>query len=391
MGYAYTVLGAGRQGVAIGYDLALHGEAETLVLADSDLEAAERARSRLDELGCTRACEIRAMSCDVLRSDEVAAALAGARVAVSAVPFRFNVALTDAAIEAGASFCDLGGNTGVVREQLARHEAAARRGVSIVPDCGLAPGLGNHLAAHGVESLEEPRHVRIRCGGLPERPVGPLGYKLLFNFEGLINEYSGAAEVLRGGQRALVPALSEVEEVDMGPPLGVLEAAITSGGTSTCTESWLGRLETCEYKTLRYSGHWRIVRTLFELGCFEPRVELEDGLVLEPRAVMRALFERALAFPEVRDLAVLRVAVSGRHGGRDRALIYDVLERWDAETGFSAMERATAFPAALVAHLQARGLVAPGARPLELSVPAGQFLQELPGHGIAVRVRSEGA
>jgi lysine 6-dehydrogenase len=105
---------------------------------------------------------------------------------------------------------------------------------------------------------------------------------------------------------------------------------------------------------------------------------------------MRAVFERALAFPEVRDLAVLRVAVTGRHGGRDRALTYDVLERWDAETGFSAMERATAFPAALVAHMQARGLVAPGARPLELSVPAGQFLEELPRHGIAVRVRSEG-
>jgi len=384
MRYEYTVLGAGRQGVALAYDLALRGEAARVLLADQDEATAHGAAERLQGLLPASGCSFEARRCDASRPEQVRAALRGAKVAISAAPYRFNALLAETAVDCAVSFCDLGGNTDVVRSELALDAQARRRGVSVVPDCGLAPGLCNHLAAHGIAILEQPRSARIFCGGIPERPVGPLGYKLVFSFEGLINEYSGSGEFLRGGRRVELPALSEVESVEFAAPIGRLEAAVTSGGTSTCPASWQGRLERYDYKTLRWPGHWAVLRALFELGAFESELRARDGRRLEPRALLRELFEQRLAFPEVDDLVVLRVQVEGSQGGRERRLRYELHDRRDPLTGFSAMERATAFPAALVASLQARGEVAPGAVPLELSVPAQRYFEELPRHDVPV-------
>lgn len=387
MGFAYTVLGAGRQGVALAYDLARNGEAECVVLADADEAVAEQAAARLKKLLPRARCAFDARRCDVKKRKEVLAVLRGSRVALSAVPYRFNADLAALAIKARCSFLDLGGNTSVVRRELALHAKARRAGVSIVPDCGLAPGLGNHLAAHGVAVLDRAEHVHVRCGGLPEKPVGPLGYKLVFNFEGLANEYSGFGEFLRKRKRIEVPTLTELEEIDFGETIGVLEAAVTSGGTSTCPQTWRGKLASYDYKTLRYPGHWASIRLLFELGLFEPEVSDAQGRTLEPRAALRALFEQRLAFPKVRDIVLLRTTVEGRHKGKRRRLVYDVFERHDARTGFTAMERGTAFPAALVGHLQARGEVPAGARPLEVAVPALRYFDELAAHDIRVKLR----
>lgn len=386
MSFDYAVLGAGRQGVAVAFDLMLRGQARRVRLLDADPDVAARAAQRLRRLLPESACAVEPLGCDAGDVAQVERAIAGCRVAVSAVPFPFNPGLTAAAIRVGACFCDLGGNTSVVRQELALHEAALAAGVSVVPDCGLAPGLANHLAAHGIQSLDEPEHAHIRCGGLPQRPVGPLGYKLVFSVQGLINEYSGSAEFLRDGRLTRVPALTEVETIDFPPPVGRCEAAVTSGGTSTCPQTYEGRLTTYDYKTVRYPGHFAIVRALFELGCFDERVELSDGTVARPRQLMQALLEQRLSFPDVGDLVVLRVTVTGRHQGRAARLQYDLLDYQDDRTGFSAMERTTGFPAGLVAHMQARGLVAPGARPLELAVPAGRFFEELPLHDLHVHL-----
>jgi len=387
MRYTYVVLGAGRQGVALAYDLARFGEAKRVVVADADEPVARRAVVRLAALLPEQATAFVSARCDAGRPDDVTALIRGADVLLSAVPYRLNVGLTDAAIAARVSFCDLGGNTSVVRQQLTRHAAAVAAGVSVAPDCGLAPGLGNILAAHGVASMDEPEHVHVRCGGLPDRPVGPLGYKLVFNFEGLVNEYSGKAEFLRDGQRVEVPTLTEVEEIEFPPPLGRCEAAVTSGGTSTCPETFRGRLRTYDYKTVRYAGHFAIIRALFELGCFEESVTLRDGRVVMPRTVLRALFEERLTYPDIRDLVVLRCTVRGRHRGRPCVRQYDLFDRHDEQTGFTAMERTTAFPAALVAHMQARRLLAPRARPLEVAIPTQQYLSELAMRGLRVEER----
>ena len=388
MGYIYAILGAGRQGLALTYDLAANCQAERIILVDCDEGVVQRGVKRIEGLLAGKHCELTGQRCDVAHPDEVAATVAGANVVISAVPYRFNLALTDAALAAGASFCDLGGNTGVVREQLDRHEQAVNAGVSIVPDCGLAPGLGNILAAHGIEQLDEPEAAHVRCGGLPERPVGPLGYKLVFNFQGLINEYSGRGEFLRDGEQVQIPTLTELEQIEFPEPLGSCEAAITSGGTSTCANTFHGKLKTYDYKTVRYPGHFAIIRAIFELGCFDEQVTLANGETIEPKPLLRKLMEDRLAYPAVRDLVVLRVTVSGKHQGQPRTLQYDLFDHHDELTGFTAMERTTAFPTTLVAYMQARKLIAPGGRPLESALPLGQYVDELAQHDIRIEMKT---
>ena len=389
MGYRYAILGAGRQGTALAYDLAKNGEAERITLADIDPDITRRAIERLQTLLPQTKCQFLGVICDVSKPAEVAMTITGCDVVLSAAPYRFNVPLTDAAIFAGASFCDLGGNTHVVQHQLRRHEGAVEAGVSIVPDCGLAPGLGNTLAAHGIGAMDQPQDVHVRCGGLPAEPVGPLGYKLVFNFDGLINEYSGHGDFLRNGRRVEIPALTELEDIEFPPPVGRCEAAVTSGGTSTCAETFADQLRTYDYKTVRYPGHFAVIRALFELGCFDEHVALAGDETIEPRPLLRKLMEQRLEFPEVRDVVVLRCTVAGQHAGRACTRQYDLFDRHDEQTGFTAMERTTAFPAALVAYFQARRLVPPGARPLELAVPPGPYVDELPAHDINLQCRVE--
>ena len=109
--------------------------------------------------------------------------------AISCVNYWLNERLARAALEAGTNFCDLGGNNDVVDAELALDAEARSRGINIIPDCGLAPGMVAVLVAHGAAQFEQLDEIHIRVGGLPQNPKPPLDYQLVFSVEGLINEY----------------------------------------------------------------------------------------------------------------------------------------------------------------------------------------------------------
>lgn len=390
MGYVYTVLGSGRQGTAAAYDLALRGEASEIRLADADDAAVRRAVERLTSLiGAARltgpAPKLTAAHADALRPETLDAAVQGSTAVLSALPFRCNLVAAHAALAARAHFCDLGGSTQMAREELALDHEAEAIGVSLVPDCGLAPGMAQTLAVFAMSKLERPRHVTIRCGGLPQRPRPPLGYQLLSNVAGLTHEYTGHAVVLRRGKREELPALSELETVEFPMPVGRCEAFLTSGGTSTAPWTFEGKLETYDYKTVRYPGHFDRIRCLIDLGFLGHEPLPVDGSAVVPRDVTQALFERALTFPGEPDLVVLRVECTEsdpvEEGGGYRV---NLLDFQDDETGFTATERTAAFPAAIVSHLQASGAIAPGARPVELAVPPDAFMSLLERRGFKI-------
>ena len=370
----YAVIGSGRQGTAAAYDMARFGGAEEVRLLDSDEIAAHRAAERINQL-VTRPVATWGRV-DVRDESALAASLNGIDAALSGVPYFFNVGVANAAIRAGCHFNDLGGNTDVVLAELALDAEARAAGVSVVPDCGLAPGMSNNLAALGIGLFDKPAHVRIWCGGLPQNPRPPLNYRQVFSLEGLTNEYTGEAVVLRTGRRVRVPAFTEREELDVDG-IGRLEAFYTSGGTSTCPWTYEGKLETYEYKTLRYPGHFAMIRPLIDLGLLDKEPVAVGTVQVSPRALVHAVLGPRISFPGDPDLVVLRVEVSGTKGGKERRLKIDILDREDPDTGFTAMERTTAFPASIVSLLQAGGKVQPGARPLEVAVPAAEFMAEL--------------
>jgi lysine 6-dehydrogenase len=390
MTHRYAVLGAGRQGVAAAYDLAVHGDAAAVTLADRDGGRVSAALERLRAL--VPRVPFGGATVDAADEDAVAALLGEHDAALSAASYTVNAAVTRAAIAARCHLNDLGGNTAVVRDQLALDAAARAAGVSVVPDCGLAPGLGNLLVGYGLERFPAADSARVRCGGLPQAPKGPLDYMLVFSVEGLTNEYTGEAEILRDGERLHVPTLTGREELEFAPPVGPAEAFYTSGGISTLAEALAGRLRNLDYKTVRYPGHVDRVRTLYELGYLDLEPVLLGTGPVVPRDLTHALWERALSYPGEPDLVVLRVEVEGPgenpQGAGDRRLLrLELIDKLDPATGFSAMERTTAFPATMVTILQARGAVPPGAHHLQDAVPLATYVADLATHGLRLAER----
>ena len=381
MAYSYIVLGAGRQGIAAAYDLAVFGQASKVTLADCDGELAREASDRVNELLHSRIAD--AIALDVRDETAVRRALNGHTVALSSVPYFYNLGLTRAAIEAGVSFCDLGGNTDIVRQQHALDREAVRANVSIVPDCGMGPGMGNTLAVYAMGLVGEAEHVYMYDGGLPQKPQPPWNYALTFNIEGLTNEYYGGMTILRNGELFHAPCFTEFEVIDV-PPLGKLEAFLIAGGVSTAPWTFRGKLQTYQLKVLRYPGTFAQLKAFSDLGLFDLKPVQVNGNQVVPRRLFHALFEPQVRVDEVEDVCIVRVQAVGKKNGLRAEAIVEVIDYSDHKTGFTAMQRMTGWHASIVAAMIAQGEVPAGSIPLELAVPGGAFVREARKRGFKI-------
>ncbi len=375
----YAVLGAGRQGLAIGYDLARRGEAREITLVDADGARLAAGAERLRRLA--RKLDVRPVEAR-LEGEEATDLFRGHDAVACALPYKFNNMLSRASIRAGVSWCDLGGHTPTVYEQVRFAREARVQKVTVVPDCGLAPGLGNVLAAMGVAEVPGARHVRIRVGGLPVPPKGPLGYSLLFSIEGLTNEYTGEAVMLRGGKLVRLEAFTEVEPHRGPREFGPLECFLTSGGTSLAPMDYEGKLETYEYKTIRYKGHFSKIRPVIELGFLRLDPVAVGRAKVVPREVFHSVVGPMLDDPNVRDVALLQCDVTDANG---RGVRYRMVQRFDEKTGFTAMEQTTGYPTAAIAHALAKRELSHGTfTPDRLGLGA-THLAELRRRGLRIR------
>ncbi len=383
------VFGAGRMGAAAAWDLARQPGVKLVRGLDRDLPrlaALEHGRGRLLTAQRGDRARVETEPCDLEREPSPVERLRGFDVALAATDYRHYVGLTAAAVEARVHLCDLGGNNEVVRAQLALSEAAERRGVSVIPDTGLAPGLACMLAALGVERLDRARRVAIRVGGLPARRRPPLDYQIVFSVRGLTNEYLEPAEVIQNGEVVTLPSLGDREVLSFPPPFGELEAFTTSGGASTLPRTLRTRVDQLDYKTIRYPGHVAVFAALRELGFFaETPVE---GVI--PRAFTERLLERALTDDGAPDVVLVRVVVEGDRDGAPCTITFEVIDRSDPLTGHSAMARTTGYSAAAVAYMLAAGAVTRrGVVPGELALPLEAYLAAVRARGIAVTERTE--
>jgi lysine 6-dehydrogenase len=373
------VLGAGRMGLGAAYDLAHNSpDVEAVTVADLD---SERARAVVSTVGSAK---LTPAQVDVNDPAQVVALMRGHDAVISCVTYYHNLQLARAAIEARANFCDLGGNNTVVASELALDAQARAAGINIIPDCGLAPGMVSVLAAHGAARFDELEAIHIRVGGLPQTPRPPLNYQIVFSVEGLLNEYVERARVIRGGQIVEVESLTEIEALEFPAPYGRMEAFQTSGGTSTLPDTFQGRLQELDYKTIRYPGHCEQFKLFVDLGlAASEEIEL-DYVRVRPRRLLGAMLLRHLPADEP-DVVLIRLAFRGRTAGRDARLRYDIIDRFDERTGLSAMMRTTAFPASIIAQMMARGETTKrGALPQELVVPPDKFVAALAARDIHI-------
>jgi lysine 6-dehydrogenase len=385
---AYGVVGAGRQGTAAAYDLAKHGGATRLVLADQDGAVARRAADRVNRLLAAEAAE--SVELDAADRRALAKFLAPLDVSLFAVPYAFLLPCTRTAIASGTGMVDLGGHTDTVMAQLALHPEARQAGVAVVPDCGMGPGMNNTLGLYAMELLQArgaiPRHIRLWDGGLPQDRSYHWGYRLCFNLEGLTNEYDGEAVMIREGCIAHIETLTELELVDF-EELGTLEAFVTSGGTSTVPFAFEGVLETYDNKTVRYPGHLEAFRAFKDLGLFGRDPVRVGKVEVRPRDFYHALLGPMIESEGLVDVCVLRARAQGELDGEPITVTVDMVDRHDPATGFAAMERLTGWHAAMMAALIATGEVPAGVHSLEKAVPATRFMQEVRHRGISFTER----
>ncbi|HMA22199.1 MAG TPA: saccharopine dehydrogenase NADP-binding domain-containing protein, partial [Gemmatimonadaceae bacterium] len=211
------VLGAGLQGSACAYDLLQNDEVTEVRLADISTEHLP------DFLAPYSGRRLIPTRLDVRDIEGVRALMRASDAVMSAIPYYFNLDLARHAAESGVHFCDLGGNTDIVFEQKKLDAKAREKGITIVPDCGLAPGMVNILAQHGIDQLDTVDEVKIFVGGLPQDPEPPLNYQIVYSLEGVLDYYTTLSWVVRNGKREQVKALSELEPVHFDSPVGELE------------------------------------------------------------------------------------------------------------------------------------------------------------------------
>lgn len=381
-------------GSAAAYDMARQPEVRAVTLADSDLKRAREVAARINRIHGDK--KVKAVALDASSERAAAQGMKGHDAALSAVPYFLNLGLAKAAVEARCHFADLGGNNTVVRQELALADKAEKRGVAIAPDCGLSPGMASILGGELVRRLDgRADALKLYVGGLPEKPMPPFHYQLVFSVEGLINEYVEPARILRKGKLITIEPLTEPEDFHMNG-FAPLVAFHTSGGTSTLPETFGGRVGECFEKTLRYPGHYDLLCELKELGLFSGEKMKIGKAEIAPRALMSKIFEGKFA-GKGPDVCIMRLeahesvrtpGVRGLLGGRlqGRVATFTMVDHYDPKTDMSAMMRTTAFPASIVVQMLASNAISKrGAVLQERDVPADMFLDEMEKRGIKIQ------
>lgn len=367
MPYTYAVIGAGRQGSAAAFDLARFGNTQEVRLIDVHYAAAMDAALKINRLlqkPIASAC-----GADIRKLNTLRPILRDVDGCIAATHYLHNLLLTRLAVELGSHMCDLGGKTEITRSQHEYHDGAKKAGIAIIPNCGMGPGMNLSLANYAAAHMA-PEEILIYCGGLPQYPREPLRYELLFNLDGLVNEYSGFADVIRDGALTSLVSLGEIEPITI-EGVGEFEAALTSGGLSLAPwtfKKMFPTLKRLEYKTLRYHGHWAIVENWMRRGTLKEKLAEALGTQIK----------------DVPDIGIIEVRCRGKNReGSPLQTTIRVVDRYDATTGFSAMQRLTGFHASIILIMAVRNMIQPGVIPVE-TINGLSVVEEMKKRGFAV-------
>jgi saccharopine dehydrogenase-like NADP-dependent oxidoreductase len=381
-----TILGSGLVGSVIAADLAREPRLKLRVV-DASERSLETARRRCGVRGGKPRgdARVRFEVADAGSPREIARLVADADLVMGALPSRLGLQAVRAVIEEGRPMVDI---SFMAEDFLSLDRLARRRGVTVVPDCGVAPGLSNMLAASLASRLGRCERVEIVVGGLPVERRGPFQYKAAFSPMDVIEEYTRPARVVERGRVKVRPPMTDSEMMDL-PGVGTVEAFLTDGLRSLARTL---KVPFMRERTLRWPGHADLIRDLHAIGMFSTRHVDAAGQRVRPiDLTSRLLVDQWQYGPGEADLTVMRVWAEGRRGGRTERLWWDLLDHHDRGSGFSSMSRTTAFPATSVARQMLagklrgmRGVVAPerlGQRPAILK----RVMRDLADRGVSLR------
>ena len=370
------VLGCGKMGSAIAMDMAQSDEVSDVVLGDYDQKKTEQLATKLQSE------KVSGQRVNVMDRQATKEMMKNFDIAISALPYQISVQASKAAIEAGVHLVDLS-----LEEQHWELDTPAKEaGVTLVPDCGVAPGLANILAGYGVSLMDEAEEIHIVCGGIPRNPALPLGYRIVFSTQGLVDMYCEKSRIVKNGKMVEVDTLSGLEKVEF-PGVGELEVFYTDG-LSTLLRTMKGKVRSMDEKTARWPGHAEKIESFRDTGFFNTEPIEVDGVKIVPRKVAVSILDKALRLDGEEDVTVLRVDVKGKKDGNNVEHAFVMVDFFDKQRKVTSMARTTGYTAAVVGRMIARGDIQErGVVPPEIAL-AGKFKRfasELAERGIRIQ------
>lgn len=371
------VIGCGHIGSVSAEDFVESMGSVEVAIADKN---AARAKEVAERIGSNNVSWIQL---DVSNHSELVNALGSFDLVMGFLPGSLGYHLVEACVDAKKDLVDV---SYMPEDPLRLNDRAVEAGVTVIPDCGLAPGISNVLVGHALEKLDKVLDIHIMVGGLPEKPTPPLDYVITWSPENLIDEYTRKTSTIKNGKVVEVETLSGLEKVEF-PNVGKLEAFYTDG-LRTLLHT-VKNVDNMWEKTLRYPGHAEKIGLLKSLGFFDEEPISVDYANVSPRKLTVKLFEQKLRRQESRDLVAMKIEVSGVKNDKHVRYIYHMLDHYDETQGITAMARTTAYPASIIAQLMLRKAVKEkGVVPLEKLGMSEEFfsafLNELENRGVKI-------
>lgn len=382
--------GAGMQGKAVLHDLSRSAEVKEIICADANLDAILPFQSFL-------AMEkIKFVKLDARDEKALASLMRQAiDVVIDMLPVDFAAIIAGAAVEAGVNLVNTMYAYNLPDDIGLR---AKEKGIIIMPESGLDPGIDLVLCGYGVSQLDKVYELHSSCGGIPELDAcdNPLNYKITWIWNGVLLSYKRPGRMVKEKkiidiQASEQHASTNIEFIDF-PGVGKLESI--PNGDALVFAKLLGIEDTVQYttrRTLRWPGHSAIWKTLADLGFLSDEPVPGLPFNITPHEFMKAHLEPRLQYKrDERDLVIMRNVISGVKSGRRARITYDILDQRDPVTGLFAMNRTVGYTASIVAQMvvkgeiKGRGLLTP-----VRDIPYESFLREIESRGIQIREKVE--
>jgi lysine 6-dehydrogenase len=330
-----VVLGCGKVGSVMARDL-VESEGWSVLSVDPSAESLAQVEGRDGIETLCADCSDQAVVRDVAERHDIV---------IGALPSTLGYRAMETTIETGTPMCDISFMTD---DFLALDGLAKERGVTVIADCGVAPGMSNMLSGWGASKLDRADDVEILVGGIPRERFLPWEYKAGFSPYDVIEEYVRPSRVVVNGEIVIKEALSEPELIDF-PGVGTLESFNTDGLRSLADTLDVPNMRE---RTMRYPGHIALARAFRDTGLFSEEPVEVNGVEVVPRALLaKLLFPKWTFEPMEEDITVMRVVVEGELDGVPTRLKWDLLDRLDPATGFTSMSRTTGFTCTVVARM----------------------------------------
>ncbi|MBL7826121.1 MAG: saccharopine dehydrogenase NADP-binding domain-containing protein [Saprospiraceae bacterium] len=334
-----AILGAGMVGRAMALDLAANYSVTSFDVSQANLDTLKK-----------RNAAIQTVQADLQQYSRYAEWLQPFDLVVTAVPGFMGFKTLQTVIECGKNIADI---SFFPENSLDLDALAKEKGVTVITDVGVAPGMSNFILGHYDQQMKVSS-FECYVGGLPKYRKKPFEYKAPFSPVDVIEEYVRPARLKENGHIVVKPALSEPELMEFAG-VGTLEAFNTDGLRSLLFT--MPHIPTLKEKTLRYPGHIELISALKAAGFFsETPITFGDTQVSPLQFTSKILFKEWKLGETEEELTVMQVAVEGTKDGKAQRVQYDMLDRYDPDTQISSMSRTTGYTCDAAANLILKGM-----------------------------------